>query len=266
MNPRRRFLKSAAATAAGGAVLAAVGSGAPDARAQARGRTFVLVHGAWHGGWCWSRLTPLLRAKGHAVYAPTLTGLGDRAHLHRPDTDLETHVQDVVAMMDMEGLVDVTLVGHSYAGFVVTGVADRVAQRISRLVYLDAYVPEGGKSLADYITPNVREGFLKAGEQNGFRSFPVEHFGVLKPEDQAWVGRRLVNQPYRTFVQPVTLRNPLPKVPRSYIQCTQPAMRGPFGAIAGALRNNPAWKVHELKTGHDAMVTDPAGLARLLLA
>jgi pimeloyl-ACP methyl ester carboxylesterase len=259
MTTRRRFIAGAALAAAAATVpLTGV------ALAQARRKTYVLVHGAWHGAWCWQRVTPLLRARGHEVYTPTLTGLGERAHLRRPDTDLDTHIRDVIALMEMEGLLDVTLVGHSYAGIVTQGVADRVPSRLRSLVYLDAYVVQNGKSLVDYVPAERREPFVKSGEADGFKPFPAQHFGLSDPNDIAWVGSKLVNQPFRTFTQPLTLSGPPPKVPHTYIACTQPAM-GPFTPIANALRSNPAWKVVELKTGHDAMVSDPRGLANLLL-
>ena len=118
--------------------------------------TIVLVHGAWHGGWCWKKVVPLLRAYGNDVYAPTLTGLGERSHLLHQQIDLDLHIQDIVAMLDYEDLHDVTLVGHSYGGMVITGVADRERARINKLVYLDAFMPDNGKSLQDY-TPTAFE-------------------------------------------------------------------------------------------------------------
>ena len=116
---------------------------------------FVLVHGAWHGGWCWTRVTPLLEAAGHRAFAVTLTGLGDRAHLSAPSVDLETHITDVVSMLDMDDLNDVVLVGHSYGGMVVSGAAERAWKRIRRLVYLDALVPKHGQSAFDLIQPST---------------------------------------------------------------------------------------------------------------
>ena len=142
---RRSVLKSAVAATA-----FAAAAGAPPAAAQQRRKsTFVLVHGAWHGGWCWQRVTPLLRAAGHEVYAPTLTGLGERDHLASRGTSLATHIVDIADTLQMEDLKDVVLVGHSYGGMVITGVADRSRARIRSLVYLDAFVPENGKSLLD---------------------------------------------------------------------------------------------------------------------
>lgn len=227
--------------------------------------TFVLVHGAWHGGWCWKRVVPLLRVRGHEAFAPTLTGLGDRAHLFRPSIDLDTHIQDVASLMETEDLESVTLVGHSYAGAVISGVADRLPSRIASMVYLDAFLLQNGKSLADHVPPEGREGLLKTDEAVGIKPFPPQAFGITDSADAAWVGGKLVNQPARTFTRPLRLSNPPPKVPHTFIECTQPAM-GPFTPIAAALRANPAWKVVEFKTGHDAMITEPRGLVELLLA
>src|SRR5215211_1043953 len=119
--------------------------------------TFVLVAGAWHGGWCWRKVTPLLRAAGHEVFAPTLTGLGERSHLAHPDVGLTTHIQDIVNLLEYEDLNDVVLVGHSYSGMVITGVAEQVPGRLAHLVYLDAFVPENGQALVDLLPPEGRQ-------------------------------------------------------------------------------------------------------------
>lgn len=227
--------------------------------------SFVLVHGAWHGGWCWQRVTPLLQDAGHEVFTPTLTGLGERAHLFRADIDLDTHIQDVVALMEAEDLRDVVLVGHSYAGAVVAGVADRAAARIARMVYLDAFVLRNDQSLVDLIAPERQQGLRATSEAVGIPPFPPQGYGISDPADVAWVGPKLGNHPLRTFTRPLRLSNPPLRVPHLYIECTQPAM-GPFTPIAAALRRNPAWKVVELKTGHDAMVTAPRALTELLRA
>ena len=227
--------------------------------------TYVLVHGAWHGGWRWSRLAPLLQAQGHTVFAPTLTGLGDRAHLARADVDLDHHIKDIVMTLEAEDLSDVTVVGHSYAGFVITGVADRAKARLRNLVYLDAFVPEDGKGLADYIPAERQASFLKpAAAQGSFSPFPTAAFGVVDAKDSAWVTAHLVNQPFYTMVRPLRLTHPSGNgLPRAYIYCSQPAM-GAFDHFAAAIRNDPSWIFREMKCGHDAMVIDPAGLARVL--
>src|SRR5262249_14497470 len=129
--------------------------------------TYVLVHGAWHGGWCWKKVTPLLRASGYAVFTPTLTGLGERSHLLSPEVSLHTHIQDVVAVVEYEDLREVMLVGHSYGGMVITGVAERVPARLSQLVYLDAFVPEHGQALLDLHSPDERARFQELARTQG---------------------------------------------------------------------------------------------------
>jgi pimeloyl-ACP methyl ester carboxylesterase len=227
---------------------------------------FVLVHGAWHGGWCWAKVARLLRDAGHDVYTPTLTGLGDRAHLARPEIDLELHVQDVIALLEAEELRGVTLVGHSYAGFVVTGVAARAATRLAQLVYLDAFVPEAGKALLDYLGPRaeaIREAARSQGEGWKIPPFPPERFGVTSQRDTEWLGRHLVAQPLRTFEQPLAATGG-ERVKRAYVYCSRPAM-GPFEQFAERLRDDRRWTFHDVKAGHDAMVTAPGDIAKILM-
>jgi pimeloyl-ACP methyl ester carboxylesterase len=268
---RRAVLRGAAMLAATGAAYTAAGplTGGrivPTAQAQSGKNTYVLVHGGWHGGWCWKRVTPLLRAAGHEVYTPTLTGLGDRAHLGGMDTNLDVHIQDVLMTIQAEELSDIILVGHSYAGMVVTGVADRIPPLIKHLVYLDAFVPENGKSLVDYVAPERQAGFIKVGRETGYvTSLPMHLLGVTNPEDVAWVSRRLVKQSFQTFSQPARLFNVgEPRFPRTYIYCSHPPT-GSFDQFANAIKNDPKWTFHEMKTGHDAMITDPEGLTQILL-
>ncbi len=228
---------------------------------------FVLVHGAWHGGWCWRFVAPLLRRAGHEVFTPSLTGLGERAHLARPGIDLELHVQDVVALLETEDLQEVVLVGHSYGGMVVTGAADRCAARIRRLVYLDAFVPGNGKCALDYVLPERAAAFRKEGEQTGtVAPPPLSLWGLTKPEHIAFAKPRETRHPYRTFTQPIRLANEaaLARLPRTFIYCSSPAT-GTFDALAAKVRRDPAWRFFELKTGHDAMILVPEELAAILL-
>ena len=230
-------------------------------------RAFVLVHGAWHGGWCWRFVAPMLRRAGHEVFAPTLTGLGERAHLARPGIDLELHVQDVIALLETEDLQEVVLVGHSYGGMVVTGAADRCAARIRRLVYLDAFVPGNGKCALDYVLPERAAAFRKEGEQTGtVAPPPLSLWGLTKPEHIAFAKPRETRHPYRTFTQPIRLANEaaLARLPRTFIYCSSPAT-GTFDALAARVRNDPAWRFFEMKTGHDAMILAPEELAAILL-
>jgi pimeloyl-ACP methyl ester carboxylesterase len=227
---------------------------------------FVLVHGAWHGGWCWAKVARLLRDAGHEVYTPTLTGLGERAHLARPETDLELHIQDLVAMLEAEELRQITLVGHSYAGFVITGAAARAAARIGHLVYLDAFVPEPGKCLLDYVgdlAPAMREAARAHGEGWKLPPFPPERFGVTSQRDTEWLTKHLVPQPLRTFEQPLPAAGG-EKLKRAYIYCSKPAT-GTFDQFAERLRDDRKWTFHDVKTGHDAMVTAPGDIAKILM-
>ena len=227
---------------------------------------YVLVHGAWHGGWCWRHVLPLLHQAGHQAHAPTLTGLGDRAHLAHPDIDLETHIRDVLGLIDAEELNDVVLVGHSYAGMVITGVADRVPEKIRRLVYFDAFVPENGKALVDYVGAERAAHQKKEGEATGtVGPMPAAALGLTRPEDIAWADRRQVRHPYHTMSQPLKLTNEpaLARIPKSFVNCH--SATGTFEQFAVKIRHDPAWRYLELKTGHDAMIIDPQATARVLI-
>jgi pimeloyl-ACP methyl ester carboxylesterase len=227
---------------------------------------FVLVHGAWHGGWCWAKVARLLRDAGHEVYTPTLTGLGERAHLARPEVDLELHIQDLVAMLESEDLRQVNLVGHSYAGFVITAAAAKASGRIAQLIYLDAFVPEAGKSMLDYVGARaqaMREAVSTHGEGWKLAPFSPERFGVTSQRDTEWLTKHLVPQPFRTFEQPLPVAGG-DKLRRTYVYCSKPAM-GAFDQFAERLRDDRKWTFHELKTGHDAMVTAPGDVAKILM-
>jgi pimeloyl-ACP methyl ester carboxylesterase len=231
--------------------------------------TFVLVHGAWHGGWKWRFVAPILRRAGHEVFTPTLTGLGERAHLARPGIDLDLHVQDVVAVLETEDLREVVLVGHSYGGMVVTGVAERAPERIRRLVYLDAFVPENGKCLLDYVDAAVPERaarFREEGERTGtVAPPPVATWGLVKPGQVAFARPRENRHPFQCLAQPVRLANPRARaLPRTFVYCSSPAT-GSFDQFAAKYRGDPAWRFHELKTGHDCMILVPEEVAAILL-
>src|SRR5687767_4523138 len=222
--------------------------------------TFVLVHGAWHGGWCWRSLRPFL--KGHDVFAPSLTGLGERKHLARASIDLDTHIEDVVSLLEMEDLRDVILVGHSYGGMVITGAADRAHARIKRLVYLDAFVPENGKCTLDYVVPERAARMREEGERTGtVTPPPLSLWGLTKPEHIDFVKPREAPHPYRTMAQPIRLGGF--KLPRTFVYCSSPAT-GSFDQFAAKYRNDPAWQFFELETGHDAMILMPERVAAIL--
>jgi pimeloyl-ACP methyl ester carboxylesterase len=168
--------------------------------------TFVLVHGAWHGGWCWLRVADRLRSGGHKVFTPTLTGLGERSHLLRPDIDIDTHITDVVNVIKWERLTDVVLCGHSYGGFVISGVAEMIAEAVRSIVFLDAFVPRDGDTPQSLTGPAIQEG-IRAALQRGDLSMPARSaafFGVNEA-DRAWVDALSVPQPIGTFTHKIAL-------------------------------------------------------------
>lgn len=231
--------------------------------------TFMLVHGAWHGGWSWKGLTPLLLAAGHDVFTPTLTGLGERSHLLNQEIDLEAHMQDIIAVLHYEDLSDVTLVGHSYGGMVITGVSDRVPERLSQLIYLDAFVPEDGQSLFDLITPEAAASFREQAQTVGHGwqvpPRPLEQWGISRPEDIDWMTPRMGFHPLKSFAQAIQLKRPAShELPRAFIRCIEyPAHQ--YKIISDKVRDDPHWRYYELPTGHDAMVTMPQELADMLM-
>ena len=233
--------------------------------------TYVLVHGACHGGWCWRRVAPLLRAAGHEVFAPTLTGLGERAHLAHPGIDLEAHIEDVAAVLAYEELREVLLVGHSYAGLVITGVAERAADRLAELVYLDAAVPHDGESGLDHFAPEevaaIRALGTAAGE--GWRLPPQggeRPWDVTAHDDVQWVRSKVTPHPFASFTQPLRLANPAAAaLPKSFIHCTEAVPRRWREIVLRRVHSEPGWRYRALASGHDAMVIAPRELADLLL-
>ncbi|WP_067134950.1 alpha/beta hydrolase [Microtetraspora malaysiensis] len=228
--------------------------------------TFVLVHGAWHGGWCWDRVAPLLRATGHEVHTPTLTGLSERSHLLSPLVGLDTHVEDVVRLLDTLQLTDVVLVGHSYAGQVITGVADRRPAAIARRVHLDAFVGADGEAARDLLPETVAHHWAESAAGPGFGWLvPVRSLSVLGVTEQAdvdWLTPRLTPHPWKTYTDPLRLTGAADGVPAAFVECVS-WMRVFRGQAERARRLG--WPVRELDTGHEAMVTAPEALAGVLM-
>ena len=228
--------------------------------------TFVLVHGAWLGGWVWKHVTPHLAHAGHLFYTPTLTGLGERIHLATPAVNLDTHIHDIVQVLEFEDLHEVILVGHSYGGIVITGVADLVRNRLAQLVYLDAFVPTDGQSLHDLVPPEARTYnlALASREGDGWR-LPLEpQWRVGPPDLLPWLQPRWTDHPFQCFDQPLRLRQPAGAgLPRTYIRCTANAATG---ALFRQFADDPTWRVCELAAEHTAMVTAPRALADLLMS
>ena len=228
---------------------------------------FVLIAGAFHGAWAWSRLAPLLEEAGHAAHRIDLTGQGARAHTVTPETDLSTHIEDVVAYFDMEDIERAVLVGHSYSGMVVTGAADRLGDRVSHLVYADAMVPENGQSAEDYSGPKLTAAAL--AKANGHwlvdNFFPVSKFGPFaREEEERWFLSKLRPHPMKTFFEKLDLRGPTPRQ-RTFIASTVDPL-GVNDAAQEMARTSPDWGYHEIAAKHDAMLTAPRDLATILLS
>lgn len=228
--------------------------------------TFVLIHGAWHGGWCWRDVARLLREAGHEVFTPTLTGLGERAHLLSAGVGLSTFIDDVCALIETEELHDVVLVGHSFGGPVISGAADRVGERLRRLVYLDALVVQDGQSALDILPPEVRRERSRTIDAEGLRMAvpPPEKFGVTDATQADWLRRRLTPHPLKAYAEPLRLRHPLGNgLPKTYVAVTDP-WYAPAATVREWVRAQPDWDWREIAAGHDAMVTSPRALAALL--
>ena len=233
--------------------------------------TFVLVPGAWHGGWCWRKVTPLLEAHGHRVYTPTLTGVGERAHLLTKDVNLTTHIQDVAALLLYEDLHDVVLAGHSYGGLVISGVARHAAERLSHVAYMDAILPEDGK-------PKIAGGFdanqlvASANASGDGWKIPApsvandQLMGVTDAADVKWMVERLTPHPLATFqeVLELNLQNPFP-VPGSYVLCSGAGREKSALKSPAERARKLGWPVDEIRTGHDLMITEPEKTAAFLL-
>jgi pimeloyl-ACP methyl ester carboxylesterase len=231
--------------------------------------TFVLVHGGGHGGWCYQQVARRLRGDGHHVHTPTLSGLAERSHLLSPTIDLDTHIRDITSLLFYEDLSDVVLVGHSYGGMVVTGVADAVPERVQRLVYLDAATPSNGQSLAD-VSPALMQyaaSSMRVVDGVELALWPDDELagllGVTDPTLNAWVGPRLTPHPWPCFSQPLRLTQEpvLRALPTYHVVCTSTlATRDP--ALMEQAR--AAGRLWDIDTGHDLMLTAPDDVARAL--
>lgn len=215
--------------------------------------TFVLVPGGWHGGWYFQSLTEALRARGHRAYAPTLTGLGERRHLLRSNVNLDTHVDDVVQLLQMETLSEVILLGHSYAGMVISGVVDRAADRVATAIYCDAYVPIDGQSCFDLANDVFRKLFLDGAAEDGFSVPP-----------RPGLDPRATPHPLATFLQRLHLRGPSAKIQRAYIYLSG-WRETPFTAVYERVRTMPEWRTFDLPVGHDVMAHAFDELLEILL-
>jgi pimeloyl-ACP methyl ester carboxylesterase len=232
-------------------------------------KTFVLVPGSWHGGWCWSRVANELTTQGHRVFAVTLTGLGDRKHLAALAVDIGIFVTDIVNLIETEELNDVVLVGHSFGGIPITGAAAKIPDRIRSLVYLDAGVPAPGDSALSLLAPEQQkrrrlETVMLNGLEVSPPPNPLPAFWAINGNDAAWVTRELTPHPFATFTSPLNFDEVIwARLSRTYIQCISP--RHPaLGEMHARLRRDASWRWIEIASGHHAMVSHPTELAKLL--
>ncbi len=226
--------------------------------------TFVLVHGAWHGAWCWRRVARLLTHSGHEVFAPTLTGVGERSHLLTPDVGLDTHVLDIVNELKWQELNNVVLVGHSYGGMVISGAAERMEKAIASIVMLDAFVPEDGQAIVDLQPPAMRE-TIAAAQRTGAQTLPPRSAALfhVNEHDRAWVDAQCTPQPFNCFIQKLALTGARERIPRkTYIR----AAGYPSPSFDAALTTARAkgWRTYEVPCGHDVMLDMPARLIEIL--
>ncbi len=278
---RRSFLAAAAVSGLAGAaappsaaepVAGHAETSATRGEAFAQGKTFVLAHGSWHGGWAWARVADRLRAQGHRVFTPSFTGMGDREHLLSKDITIDTFVRDLIEVIKTEELSDVILVGHSFGGVPVTGVADQIPDKLRHLVYLDSIILESGKTgFSVYPPKEAAERIAAATKANGGLAVPVPaklppSWGLAEgTPDYAWVRRRLTATPLNAYLTPLRLHAPIGNgVPKTYIHCTKPE-NPTIEASRALVRSQPGWAWIDLAAPHDAMIVDPAAVAAILL-
>ena len=227
------------------------------------GATFLVCHGAWGGGFAWKKMHPLMAAAGHRLVTPSYTGLGERAHLANPSIDLETHIEDILNVIKYEDLRDIVLVGHSYGGMVATGVADRARDRVTQLIYIDAFVPGDGQSLLD-LNEADRQRMTDLTSSGAWRVAPHPIAADTPQADIAWLTERRVPMPIKCFEAKLKLQNGALTLPRSYIYATRITPADTFGQFAKMTKNDPAWRYHEIDASHSPNVTAPDALMAML--
>jgi pimeloyl-ACP methyl ester carboxylesterase len=227
-------------------------------------KTFLVCHGAWSAGWAWKKMHPLMRAAGHRLVTPSYTGLGERAHLAHRELDLESHIQDMLNVIQYEDLRDIVLVGHSYGGMVATGVADRARDKVAQLIYIDAFVPGDGQSLFD-LNESGRVPLQKAAKEgDGWRAPPMQTPPDTSRADVEWLSTRRVHMPIKCFEEKLKMQGGPLTLPRSYIYATRITPADTFGPFARITKSDPAWRYFEIDASHSPNVTAPEALMALL--
>lgn len=228
-------------------------------------KTFLLVHGAWGGGWHWRRVADRLRSRGHIVFSPTLTGLGERVHQLNPDIDLSLHVADVLGVVKYESLDDIVLVGHSYGGFVISGVAEAIRGKIGSIVFLDAFVPNDGEALVDIVQPAVQE-IIRGAQSRGEQTVPVRDAAAFRmnEKDRAWADSLANPQPIGTFLEKIWLTGAREQIAKkTYIRAVgYPNVS--FDRFHERAKADPSWRTYEVDCGHHIMIDEPDRLTEIL--
>jgi pimeloyl-ACP methyl ester carboxylesterase len=258
---RRSLLKMAAIAPA------AIYAPAVVAQQSQSRRTYVLVHGAWHGGWCWRRVADLLEAKGHKVYAPSLTGVADRSHLLSKSITLDTHILDVANLMEWEDLQNVVLCGHSYGGWPISGVAEKQEKRIRSIIYLDAFLPNNGQKVLDTNTPDRKKSVLEGIEKGELaRPGPSAAAFFVNEKDQAWVNAKMTAQPIGVSTQPLVLTGARDRITKKAYVRARKYPQPDFDRWYEQCKADASWKVFDLNCGHDAMIDAPSDVAEILMS
>jgi len=252
-------------TIAAGTAVAGAFVGAARA-AQAERKTFVLVHGASAGGWCWRRVADLLEARGHKVFTPTLTGLGERSHLMSGQITLDTHITDVANVIRWEGLENFVLVGHSYGGWIISGVAERAEGKIASIVFLDAFMPEDGQRVLDTNSERSRAEIAEALRSASIsRPAPDASVWAVNERDRAWFNQMATPQPVGVAFQPLKLTGARERVPKkTYIRALGYPMAA-FDRFYANKKADPSWRTFEVDSGHEVMIDAPERCAEILI-
>ncbi|HJV18518.1 MAG TPA: alpha/beta fold hydrolase [Sediminibacterium sp.] len=238
-----------------------------SAHSQVGKPVYVLVHGAWHGGWCWQDVSQHLSGRGYSVYTPTLSGLGEHKNNINRNINLQTHITDIINLIEMEDLRNVILVGHSYAGAIIAGVADSIPNRLNKLVYLDAMIVKNGESALSVQT-NETQTYMNSiiVKKQNIPPIRAENFGIVDSAKALWVNKRLTPQPFNSFTERLKLKNNFGnKLPLVYITCSESGLPV-LEKFREEVIDNPQWKHYVLKAGHDAMIAAPRELSEMLIS
>jgi pimeloyl-ACP methyl ester carboxylesterase len=246
--------------------MAGLSGAVQTASAQSAQKTFVLVHGTWHGGWCWRPVADALGRKGHKVYAPSLTGLADRSHLLTKDVNLTTHVNDIANLVKWEDLNDIVLVGHSSAGFAITQAVEQIGPSVASIVYLDAFVPQPGDNLMSLANPFARRQFEDAVARGDLTAKPAPAAAFkVNEKDRHWVDAKCTPHPLAAVVEKITAAGAREQIARkTYIRAS--GFESPeFDQTLARMKASPGWKTYQVASGHDVMIDMPDRLVEILL-